>query len=103
MARATMTASGALPAEEGGAEQPPLASPRRLRVPAPLAALLAAVFLLGVVWALITPAFQAPDENSHFGYLQSLADASELPGDLSRPLFSTEQRLAATASGADAA
>ena len=52
--------------------------PRRrriaLRVPAPLAWLLVAVALLGLTWALLVPAWQAPDENSHFAYVQSLGE-----------------------------
>lgn len=62
--------------------------------PRSLIALLAAVFLVAVAWALLVPAFQAPDENAHFGYVQSVADGGRLPGDASRRRFSTEQGLA---------
>jgi hypothetical protein len=74
---------------------------RRLRVPAPLLALLAATTLLGLMWALLTPALQAPDENAHTGYVQSLADGPGLPGNGGRALLSTEQTTAAAASNAD--
>jgi 4-amino-4-deoxy-L-arabinose transferase-like glycosyltransferase len=92
-------------------EHPPHAGPtgapgvprfRRLpRPPRALLALLATVALLGVAWALIVPAFQAPDENSHFAYLQSLAERWELPGDAERQYRSTEQELASDAVNSD--
>jgi 4-amino-4-deoxy-L-arabinose transferase-like glycosyltransferase len=74
---------------------------RRLRPPAPLAALLAVAFILGTTWATLTPAFQAPDENSHTAYAQILAESFKLPGIAGRPGQSTEQRTAATAVNAD--
>jgi 4-amino-4-deoxy-L-arabinose transferase-like glycosyltransferase len=70
-------------------------------VPAPLAALLGAVAIIGVAWALLVPPFQAPDENSHFGYAQLLAERFELPGEAGRPLFSQEQLLAQDRSNSD--
>jgi len=73
----------------------------RTRFPAPLAFLVAASLLLGVVWCFLTPPFQAPDENSHFGYLQSLAEGRGLPGDADRPPFSREQDLAGAASNSE--
>jgi hypothetical protein len=73
---------------------------RRRRLPAPLTALLAAVALLGLAWALVVPLFQAPDENAHYAYSQSLAERFELPGDPGRPPVSSEHDLAATASNA---
>src|SRR5207248_1334128 len=69
----------------------------------PLLALVALVLLMGVTWSLVTPAFQAPDENSHFGYVQELAEAGRLPGQAGKPLFSTEQVTGAVASNADQA
>jgi 4-amino-4-deoxy-L-arabinose transferase-like glycosyltransferase len=50
--------------------------------------------VVGVAWALFVPPFQAPDENSHFGYAQELAEDFELPGQAGRKVFSTEQQLA---------
>ena len=75
----------------------------RARVPRPLLYLLSTTLLLSLTWALITPAFQAPDENSHFGYVQALVDGPGLPGNAERPLFSTEQSLASDNSNADQA
>ena len=56
--------------------------------------LLCAVALVAAAWALLVPPFQAPDENSHFGYAQRLAESFDLPGDSQRKIFSTEQVLA---------
>ena len=39
------------------------------------------VFVAGLAWALVTPDWQAPDENSHFAYTQALAERFALPGD----------------------
>ena len=58
--------------------------------------------LLGVAWSLVTPAWQAPDENSHFGYVQHLAETGDLPGDPARPLFSTEQTAASSSAASNA-
>jgi hypothetical protein len=79
---------------------------RRLRatrraVPAPLAALLAVVLLVGATWALVVPPFQAPDEPSHAGYVQSLAEGPGLPGDAARPVYSSEQVAAQEAVNTD--
>jgi 4-amino-4-deoxy-L-arabinose transferase-like glycosyltransferase len=57
--------------------------------PRPLTVLLVLVALVGCAWALASPAGQAPDEPTHFAYVQSLATRFELPGDPSRPEFST--------------
>jgi len=73
----------------------PGARGRRLsRPPAALLFLLVATFVLGGVWALTVPPFQAPDEFAHVAYVQSLAERGDLPGDGNRPLESTEQHLA---------
>jgi 4-amino-4-deoxy-L-arabinose transferase-like glycosyltransferase len=71
------------------------------RIPIPLGALLAAVAMLGVCWALLLPAWQAPDENYHFGYAQLLAERFQLPGEANRPGLSTEQFLAQDWSNSD--
>jgi 4-amino-4-deoxy-L-arabinose transferase-like glycosyltransferase len=70
-------------------------------VPGALAALLGATAIVGVSWALLVPPFQAPDENWHAGYLQTLAEQGKLPGLANRPTFSTEQQLAADAANSD--
>src|SRR5437764_8401171 len=69
-------------------------------VPAPLALLLLVVLIVGVTWALFLPPWQAPDENSHFAYAQTLAENHRLPGSTGR-IFSTEQEIAASQSNAD--
>ncbi|MHB8689899.1 MAG: DUF2142 domain-containing protein [Solirubrobacteraceae bacterium] len=71
-------------------------------IPATLGALLGVVVIVGIAWALIVPPFQSPDETTHFAYAQSLAERFALPGDPHRHSQSTDQRLAANASYADA-
>jgi 4-amino-4-deoxy-L-arabinose transferase-like glycosyltransferase len=71
------------------------------RPPAPLAALLGAVFALGLAWALVVPPFQAPDEQSHFGYVQSLVSGPGLPGAAGHQAFSSEQLSAQDISNSD--
>jgi 4-amino-4-deoxy-L-arabinose transferase-like glycosyltransferase len=66
---------------------------RALRPPGALLAVLGAVFLCGLAWALSVPAFQAPDEPAHFDYTQRLAERFELPG-AGRAGGSTEEGLA---------
>jgi len=79
------------------------AAPRLTRPPAALSALLVVVAIVGVAWALVTPAFQAPDENSHFGYVQTLAERFALPGQPGRPPLSREQIVAGSLSNSDQA
>ncbi|HEU4974695.1 MAG TPA: hypothetical protein VFT50_06360 [Baekduia sp.] len=43
---------------------------RRRRVPAPLAGLLVIALIQAFAWAVVLPAFEAPDEESHFGAVQ---------------------------------
>jgi 4-amino-4-deoxy-L-arabinose transferase-like glycosyltransferase len=74
---------------------------RRARPPRALVLLLVASLLAGVTWSLVTPAFQAPDENAHYAFVQSLVEGPGLPGNPGRPLLSTEQADAAAASNAD--
>jgi 4-amino-4-deoxy-L-arabinose transferase-like glycosyltransferase len=57
--------------------------------------------LLSVTWAAIVPAFQAPDEQYHFAYVQSLAERQALPGDPTRPNFSTQMLQAMAAVNSD--
>jgi 4-amino-4-deoxy-L-arabinose transferase-like glycosyltransferase len=47
-------------------------------------------------WALITPAFNAPDEPEHFAYAQYFAETGHAPARVpdSRPPYSTDQTLA---------
>jgi 4-amino-4-deoxy-L-arabinose transferase-like glycosyltransferase len=73
------------------------------KIPRALAAVLIAVALFGLAWTLVVPPWQAPDENSHFAYTQSLAERFALPGDEKRPYGSTEQERADDASGSSRA
>jgi len=78
------------------------ADPRRwATVPFPLAALLALSVCLGATWAILVPAFNAPDETLHFAYAQVLAERFDLPGDPELPAFSTEQSRGADVLNAD--
>lgn len=72
----------------------------RTSLPGALGALVAAAALLGTAWALLVPPFQAPDEDAHFAYVQTLAELGELPGGGRDPL-SSEQELAADASNSE--
>ena len=63
---------------------------RLRRIPPGLRALLAVSALLAVTWACLTPAFQAPDEQRHYTYVQTIAESFDLPGDPSKPGFSTQ-------------
>ena len=79
----------------------PIEPPGRKRPPAPLVALLLASVLLGLAWAVLVPAFNAPDENAHFAYVQSLGERFVLPGDPSHPIFSQQQFQGADAVNSD--
>ena len=66
-------------------------------MPRPLAALVAAVLLAGIAWALVVPPAEVPDEPLHVAHVQTLAETAQRPepdGDEDQPVFSTEQRLA---------
>jgi 4-amino-4-deoxy-L-arabinose transferase-like glycosyltransferase len=77
------------------------AAGRRSRPPRTLVFLLSATLVLGVVWALVVPPLQAPDEIAHVAYVQSLAENGDLPGDPDRPLLSTEQSRAQSAANTE--
>ena len=66
-------------------------------IPAPLAALLVVVVVFGVSWALIDPAWQAPDEDVHFSYVQTLGQLHRLPGTRPGPSLSAAQVYGMTA------
>jgi 4-amino-4-deoxy-L-arabinose transferase-like glycosyltransferase len=72
--------------------------------PRPLLGLLAAILALGIAFTLVTPFLQAPDENSHFGYVQYFGETGQLPGNKTgAPPFTTEQGLASADSNSDQA
>ena len=80
-----------------GAAGRPLRLRGRVLRPVALIALIA--FANAGTWALITPAFNAPDEPDHFAYGQYLATTGHAPARTpdSRPAFSTDQTLAMNA------
>jgi hypothetical protein len=43
------------------------------------------------VWAVVTPTFQVPDEQAHFGYVQFLAETGRLPSAAAPVRFTPEQ------------
>ena len=63
----------------------------------PLAILLTFAFVQALTWTLVTPAFQGPDEDAHFAYVQTLVEQHELPSS-SNPgsPYSTEFVVAST-------
>lgn len=63
----------------------------RRAAPAPLAALLMVVAIFGASWALINPAWQGPDEDVHFSYVQTLGELHRLPGTRPGPSLSDAQ------------
>ena len=92
------------PAREPGASPAPsrpAEAPRSRRPPVSLVALMVVAFLLALCWTLATPAFQAPDEQSHFAYTQLLGEKLELPGEPAKPIYSAEHIRAAAAVNAD--
>jgi 4-amino-4-deoxy-L-arabinose transferase-like glycosyltransferase len=72
-----------------------LAAPVRLAARIPRAGLLCALVasLNAACWSVITPPFQAPDEPSHFAYVQLLAETGQLPTS-SGFVFSQEEQAA---------
>jgi 4-amino-4-deoxy-L-arabinose transferase-like glycosyltransferase len=71
-------------------------------VPKPLAAILTIAVITGLLWALLVPAWQSPDEVAHFAYAQSLAERFALPGAPGRSVISDDQLLADRLTGAEA-
>jgi 4-amino-4-deoxy-L-arabinose transferase-like glycosyltransferase len=72
---------------------------RRVRkVPRPLLLLLGAVAVFVVTWSLFVPPLQVPDEQAHYGYVQSLAENQQRPAGAGRNSprrLSTEEDAAA--------
>jgi 4-amino-4-deoxy-L-arabinose transferase-like glycosyltransferase len=72
-------------------------SPLRIlrRVVRPGVAIALIAFANAASWALITPAFNAPDEPEHFAYAQYFAETGRAPARASdaRPPYSTDQTL----------
>lgn len=59
----------------------PVPGPRRwsARMPRALLLILIAAALQSLAWNLALPAFQGPDEDAHFAYVQRLAETGKLP------------------------
>lgn len=57
--------------------------------------LLVITLLKGLIWAYITPPFQAPDEQNHFAYVQFVAETGRKPGPEDR-LNTTLELITAT-------
>jgi hypothetical protein len=70
----------------------------RLTLPAPVVLAIVAFVNFGA-WALITPAFNAPDEPDHYAYAQYFAETGKAPARVpdARVAFSTEETLALNA------
>lgn len=73
---------------------------RAIAAPHPLAGIVFAIAVVGVMWALFVPPWQSPDEADHFAYAQSLATRFALPGSADRPSYSSAQLTAAAADNA---
>jgi 4-amino-4-deoxy-L-arabinose transferase-like glycosyltransferase len=72
------------------------------RLPVALRWLLLAVTLTGVAWALVVPAWQVPDEDAHYAYVQTIAERGRLPergGAVTDGGKSSAQQLAERMSG----
>jgi hypothetical protein len=69
-------------------------------VPRTLVLLLTLVAVLGASWALITPAWQVPDEPAHFQYTQDIAEQLRIPHGTNRLGFSTAVGQGVSISGA---
>lgn len=59
--------------------------------------LLVAFLIKGLVWMFITPIFQVPDENLHFGLIQYLSENNRFPGPKTSQHVSLELAKAAQA------
>lgn len=88
----------AFPLRRGVRDDEAASRPRRrgLRVPLPLALLLAAALLNVFLWSYATPPLQGPDESAHMAYLQHLAETGAPPDRNGNDfhVYSTEQSLA---------
>lgn len=58
--------------------------------PRALVLLLGVVALMGASWALLVPAFQVPDEDVHFAYVETLVEHGRLPGGQGAALSSAQ-------------
>lgn len=74
------------------------------RIPLPLGMIAAVALVAGVVWCIVLPPLQGPDEISHFAYVQTIAETGSIPWHLKEPrnpglAYSTEVGVASRCSG----
>lgn len=74
------------------------------RVPRSLTLLLAIALVEGLVWCIVLPPLQGPDEVSHFAYVQKIAETGSIPWRSGPPAepgyaYSTEVGVAGVCSG----
>ncbi|HEU4974702.1 MAG TPA: DUF2142 domain-containing protein [Baekduia sp.] len=86
----TTTAMEAQPVHPAGQRR------RRLRLPQdPVRRVVLAVFVValanGLLWSLLTPPFEVPDETAHIAYAQHLAETGRRAGETGHPEYSDEQ------------
>jgi hypothetical protein len=104
------TSGGAIEREGTGPDQEtPAIRAARLSnawrlVPRPLLVLLAIALVEGLVWSIVLPPLQGPDEVGHFAYVQKLAETGSLPWRSTPPAdpgrhYSTEVEVAGACSG----
>lgn len=78
----------------------PRSSRVRAAVVQPLTAILAFAFLQALAWTIVIPAFQAPDEDAHFAYVQQLVEKHRIPNTTTPGSpYSTEFIIATTWAG----
>jgi hypothetical protein len=76
----------------------------RPRLPARLAIMLAIALVESLVWCIVLPPLQGPDEISHFAYVQTIAETGSIPWRSKAPAhsgspYSTEVAAAGLCSG----
>jgi 4-amino-4-deoxy-L-arabinose transferase-like glycosyltransferase len=57
----------------------------------PVAAVAAVALAHGLLWSILIPPFQVPDETDHFAYSQYLAEAGRLPPTAGHSAYSSEE------------
>ncbi len=85
----SLSPSGSIPASSPPAEP----TPTHRDVRRDLALIFVVALGIRLLWAVITPPWQAPDETAHFSYIQHLVEQREIPRrqNTSYPLASVEE------------
>jgi 4-amino-4-deoxy-L-arabinose transferase-like glycosyltransferase len=68
----------------------------------PLAAVVVVALVHGVLWSVLTPPYQGPDEPAHIAYVQYVAETGHLPPAVGRPAHSDEETATLAALGTNA-